>query len=108
MSQYGGYLKEHAGGYAAELRGVQRAVARVQGELGRLGDENAYLVEYLLGQAGGGVGVNGNGNGNGDGKVNGKGDGNVDLMEVMMDGDQDGSVGKGSEGEGEEEWIGLD
>lgn len=104
MSQYGGYLKEHAGGYAAELRGVQRAVARVQGELGRLGDENAYLVEYLLGQAGGGVGVNGNGNG----KVNGGGGGDVDLMEKVMDGDRDGSVGKGSEGEGEEEWIGLD
>jgi len=101
MSEHGSYLKEHAGEYAAELRGVQRAVGRVQGELGRLGDENAYVVEYLLGQAGGaggGVGVGGVGRAG----MNG----NVDLMEKMMDGD--GSGVKEGEGDGEEEWIGLD
>lgn len=89
MSEHGAYLKEHAGGFAAELRSVQKVVGRVQAELGRLGDENGYALDYLLGQpVGKGV------------EVNGK----ADLMEVMM---ADGN-GNGDAENGEEEWIGLE
>ncbi|MCJ1246856.1 hypothetical protein MMC30_004065 [Trapelia coarctata] len=88
MSEHGTYLKEHAGGFAAELRSVQKVVGRVQAELGRLGDENGYALEYLLGQpVAGRTGVNGK----------------ADLMELAMGGDADVD-----QEDGEEEWIGLD
>lgn len=33
-----------------ELRSVEKAVRRVQGELSRLADDNIYRIEYLLSQ----------------------------------------------------------
>ena len=51
LSEHGSYLKEKQGPFAAELRAVQRAVARIQIDLARLADENGYLIDYLLQQA---------------------------------------------------------
>ncbi|MCJ1286074.1 hypothetical protein MMC26_005416 [Xylographa opegraphella] len=50
LSQHGRYLKENSGGFAAELRSVQKAVTRIQHELTRMADDNIYALDYLLAQ----------------------------------------------------------
>lgn len=50
LSQHGRYLKQNSGGFAAEMRSVQKAVSRIQRELAKLADENVYAIEYLLTQ----------------------------------------------------------
>lgn len=48
LSTHGRYIKDNGGRLGPELQLVQRAVRRIQTELGRLTDENGYLVDYLL------------------------------------------------------------
>lgn len=48
LSKHGRYLKEHAAGLGSEMRLVQRAVKKIQIELGRLADENSFSIDYLL------------------------------------------------------------
>ncbi|MCJ1322244.1 hypothetical protein MMC15_007591 [Xylographa vitiligo] len=50
LSQHGRYLKDNSGGFAAELRSIQKAVARIQQELTRMADDNVYALDYLLAQ----------------------------------------------------------
>ena len=48
MRLRGREIKEESGAWAAELRLLQKAVRRVQTELGRLADENGFQLDYLL------------------------------------------------------------
>lgn len=46
-------IKDESGTWASELRLLQRAVRRVQVELGRLADENGYHLDFLINRTGG-------------------------------------------------------
>ncbi|KAK9364118.1 WD40-repeat-containing domain protein [Lipomyces starkeyi] len=48
LTSHGHFLKNRRIEYASDLRGIQKGVAKVQQELVRLSDENAYLLTYLL------------------------------------------------------------
>jgi periodic tryptophan protein 2 len=96
LRSHGRYIKDNKGNFAVEVRMVQRVVANVRAELGRLGDENVYYLEYLLSQAGSGKSNKVNGTGGGAVKRIGNGDGGRG-MEVDVDDRSE-----------EEEWIGLD
>lgn len=50
LHAHGPYLKDHAAPFAAELRTVQKAIAKIQSELARLADDNTYALDYLLAQ----------------------------------------------------------
>lgn len=50
LSTHGRSLKEQNGRLAPELRALQKCIARVQGELGRLSSGNIYSLDYILGQ----------------------------------------------------------
>jgi periodic tryptophan protein 2 len=97
LSLHGAYLRDNRGMFEAELRGVQKVVQRVRGELGRVGEENGYVVDYLLGQ---------------EAPEDAK-EGEMDIAMVMDDTNGKGEVGGTivvrDDGEDEEdEWIGLD
>ena len=47
---HGTFLNDHASSFASELRIVQKATGKIQLELARLADENAYTLDYLLAQ----------------------------------------------------------
>jgi hypothetical protein len=87
----------HRGTNEAELRGVQKVVQRVTRELGRVREENGYVVDYLLGQK----------------APEEVKEGEVDVTIVMDDTTEKGEVGGttavGDDGEDEEdEWTGFD
>ncbi|KAK9456387.1 WD40-repeat-containing domain protein [Dipodascopsis uninucleata] len=48
LNSHGRYLKDHRIEVAAELRGIQKHVTKLQRELVRLSDKNTYLLEYLM------------------------------------------------------------
>lgn len=50
MSQHGGYLKDNTTLFVAELRTLQRGIARIQADLVRMADDNNYALEFLLSQ----------------------------------------------------------
>lgn len=50
LRQHGRTLKERQGDYAEVTRLVQRAVARIQGEIFKVADENSRMIDYLLNQ----------------------------------------------------------
>ena len=50
LGAHGPYLKDQASRFASELRTVQKAIAKIQFELARLADDNAYALDYLLAQ----------------------------------------------------------
>lgn len=52
VDKHGAYLTANRGKVDVELRVVARAVAKMRDEIRRLADENVYMVDYLLGQAG--------------------------------------------------------
>jgi periodic tryptophan protein 2 len=52
VDAHGAWLAKNRGKVDVELRVVARAVGRMREEVRRLADENAYMVEYLLGQVG--------------------------------------------------------
>lgn len=56
LRQHGRLLKDKQGDYAEVTRLVQRAVARIQGEIFKVADENARTIDYLLNQPRGGGG----------------------------------------------------
>ncbi|KAK0925648.1 U3 snoRNP protein [Friedmanniomyces endolithicus] len=95
---HGRALKERQGEFAEVVRMVQRAVARLQGEVMKVAERNRGTIDYLLGQPRLGKGVEGSGvrlkmleNGVGDGGT--------------RDGDE--SMDDGEEGDASE-WIGLE
>lgn len=53
VDKHGAWLTANRGKVDVELRVVARAVTRMRDEIRRLADENVYMVDYLLGQAGG-------------------------------------------------------
>ncbi|EME42958.1 hypothetical protein DOTSEDRAFT_72397 [Dothistroma septosporum NZE10] len=50
LSQHGRVLKEQQGEYAEVVRMVQRAIARTQGEIMKVADQNEHTIDYLLAQ----------------------------------------------------------
>ena len=48
---HGQYLKDHPASFSIELMAIQKAIAKVQMELGRMIDDNIYGLDYLLSQA---------------------------------------------------------
>ncbi|MCJ1475848.1 hypothetical protein MMC13_004512 [Lambiella insularis] len=94
LSLHGRHLKDNSGTFAAELRSVQKAVARIQVELARMADDNIYTLDYLLAQpvvdATGEVLENGSLS---DGLTITNGDGDGDATNGIDSGD---------------EWVGLD
>lgn len=98
MTLHGRFIRDNRGALEPELRGIARAVGRVQRELGNLAEENIWNVDYLLGQKGT---VKANKNGFGGVKGNGV------LQWGSMDGredDRDGDVEMGSE----DGWVGIE
>lgn len=49
LGKHGRFLKDHAGAIGPELRLVQKAVRKIQIELGSLADENGFAIDFLLG-----------------------------------------------------------
>lgn len=47
---HGRYLKERAAYFSTEMRAIQKAIAKVQAELGRMTDDNIYALDYVLSQ----------------------------------------------------------
>ncbi|KAK4539700.1 hypothetical protein LTR36_010411 [Oleoguttula mirabilis] len=94
LRQHGRLLKERQGEYAEVTRMVQRAVARIQGEIFKVADENERMIDYLVAQPRRKqVGV---------------------LEGVPARGQREGGVGLGAHdddenmADGDEEWVGLD
>lgn len=52
VDKHGAWLTANRAKVDVELRVVARAVTRMREEIRRLADENVYMVDYLLGQAG--------------------------------------------------------
>ncbi|ATY61846.1 Periodic tryptophan 2 [Cordyceps militaris] len=52
VDKHGAWLTANRGKVDVELRVVNRAVNRMRDDIKRLADENVYMVDYLLGQAG--------------------------------------------------------
>ena len=50
MARHGRYLKENAGTFAPEMRGLQRILGAVRREIERVAEENLRTVEFLLSQ----------------------------------------------------------
>ena len=93
LRQHGRAMKERQGDFAEVVRLVQRAVAKIQGGIMKVADQNQHTVEYLLAQPR---------------QVDQSGD--MKMIELngmdgngVVEGDADESVANG-----DEEWIGLD
>ena len=50
VTVHGGFLMDRRNDLEAEMRLVQKAVAKIQGELMKISDENTYTLDYLLSQ----------------------------------------------------------
>ncbi|POR35945.1 Periodic tryptophan protein 2 [Tolypocladium paradoxum] len=94
VDKHGAWLTANRGKVDVELRIVSRAVSRMRDEIRRLADENVYMADYLLGQAG---------------KEMQKG-GGLRLKsggEQMIDLGTSGNAESGGESD-DDEWIGLE
>lgn len=109
VDKHGAWLAANRGKVDVELRVVARAVGRMREEVRRLASENAYMVDYLLGQAEGGAKA----------KAIGAKKDVIDLGTAepvpgkLLTGEaQTGGLGEVLMGEGieesEDEWIGLE
>lgn len=92
LSAHGPYLKENASFFTAELRIVQKAIAKVQSELARLADDNVYTLDYLLAQP----------------VVEAKVNGDAREVPLMINGNGVGDDQEDEDMEGDGVWIGLD
>lgn len=104
LRTHGPYLKDRQAGFAAELRTVGKAVARIQSDLRRLADENVYVVDYLLSQPVTGGDEVGKGGGRllVDGGEGGNKEMVIDVSAGEMDAEEDQDTGMG-----DDEWLGL-
>ena len=50
VTTHGSYLMDHHNNLEAEMRLAQKAVSKIQGELMKIADDNAYTLEFLLSQ----------------------------------------------------------
>jgi periodic tryptophan protein 2 len=89
LVSHGQWVSENRGEVDAEIRNISRAVARIRDELRRLGEENVYMIDYLLSQP---VSENKNGI--------------MDETKAITSGDI--VVEEMDEDESDAEWIGLD
>ncbi|KAI1391346.1 periodic tryptophan protein 2 [Hypoxylon trugodes] len=98
VDKHGSWLTANRSKVDVELRVVARAITRMRNEIKRLADENVYMVDYLLGQAGKKTDTNGQSLIGGD-----------VSMKMLASGEALGSDEQMlSEGESEDEWIGLE
>lgn len=102
VDKHGAWLTANRGKIDMELRVVNRAVTRMRDEIRKLADENVYMVDYLLGQAEtkaateeGDAFIRSLNGENGTGLLT-SGEAGVTVADLM------------SEGESEEEWIGVE
>lgn len=102
VDKHGAWLTANRGKIDMELRVVNRAVTRMRDEIRKLADENVYMVDYLLGQAetkaaaeDGDAFIRSLNGENGTGLLT-SGEAGVTVADLM------------SEGESEEEWIGVE
>lgn len=98
VDKHGAWLTANRGKVDVELRVVARAVARMRDEIRRLADENVYMVDYLLGQAGNKTQAARGADEGGAPKLLTAGEQGVGLADILRE----------EEGESEEEWIGVD
>ncbi|TQV92053.1 hypothetical protein V2A60_004358 [Cordyceps javanica] len=96
VDKHGAWLTANRGKVDVELRVVNRAVNRMRDDIKRLADENVYMVDYLLGQAG---------TKGADKKALTTGGENDEAVgiDVDMNGDD-----QEASSEDEDEWIGLE
>ena len=108
VDKHGAWLTANRSKVDIELRIVARAVTKMKDEIRRLADENVYMVDYLLGQAGDKVGESG---------ATTQGLLEWDATEDVVVKALPSSVNKGMSfddimqeavAESEEEWIGLE
>ncbi|KAK5993226.1 Periodic tryptophan-like protein [Cladobotryum mycophilum] len=95
IDKHGAWLTANRGKVDIELRVVSRAISKMRDEIRKLADENVYMVDYLLGQAG-----KKEDKGKKQSLLTGR---QQQLMDVAMGGEGD----SGGESE-DDEWIGLD
>ncbi|OAA41843.1 Periodic tryptophan protein 2 [Beauveria brongniartii RCEF 3172] len=96
VDKHGAWLAANRGKVDVELRVVNRAVNRMRDDIKRLADENVYMVDYLLGQAGA-KSTDRKGLTAGD-----EGNGAVGI-DVIMNGDNEEASSEDEDG-----WIGLE
>ncbi|KAG5933155.1 hypothetical protein E4U53_001075 [Claviceps sorghi] len=101
VDKHGAWLTANRSKVDVELRVVSRAVAKMRNEIRRLADENVYMVDYLLGQAG-----------KASDKLGGK-RATGSTAKVQHDGGDDDAPAAAApdgddEGEDSDEWIGLE
>lgn len=100
LRQHGRVLKEQQGEFAEVVRLVQRAMAKLQGEVLKVAEQNEHLIEYLLSQP--------------SKNANQEQTKLARLQEqkaATLDGDDGGDVSMDDDGgvrEGDDEWIGLE
>jgi periodic tryptophan protein 2 len=88
---HGQWVSENRGAVDAELRIVSRAVGRIRDELRRMGEENVYMIDYLLSQPTAGERTE---------------KGVMDAQKAITNGAQ--TCGDVDVNDDEKEWIGLD
>ena len=98
MKSWGRVLREKRGEYVGEIRSVMRVTGTVERELRRLGEQNGYLIDYLLKQKSRDVD-----------EGESQGDDGDDVLMI----DEIGETGDGSEesdgnSSSEGDWIGFD
>jgi periodic tryptophan protein 2 len=91
LDKHGAWLTANRAKVDVELRVVSRAVSRMKDEIRRLADENVYMVDYLLGQAGQKK----------EGKPRIEAAGPDSAMAVDVEGDNES-------GSDDDDWIGLE
>ncbi|GIZ47464.1 hypothetical protein CKM354_001055400 [Cercospora kikuchii] len=82
LNQHGRLLKERPGEYAEVVRMMQKAIARVQGEIMKVANQNNHTLDYLLAQPTASVDVGS--------KMLAITSGGANEDDSMMDGDEDG------------------
>lgn len=93
VDKHGAWLTANRGKVDIELRVVARAVSKMRDEIRRLADENVYMVDYLLGQAGK----------QSEGNELSKPDGSLSSKTIELNDSAD--IGEDSD---DDEWIGLE
>ncbi|EQK97816.1 hypothetical protein G6O67_003828 [Ophiocordyceps sinensis] len=99
VDKHGAWLTANRAKVDVELRAVARAVSKTRDEVRRLANENVYMVDYLLGQAGQEA------KGGASGLVK---PGDVPQTAMMLE--LKGNAGSGGESDDgdDDEWIGID
>ena len=103
LNRHGRWLKDHRGSLETELRVVQRAVKKIQVDLGRLADDNGFAIDFLLGTSQKKHKALTNGD---DVDM----DGELTIEDLMRGGVEDGVTTAADDGNADEdgEWLGVD